>query len=109
MCGASAVVVEVHVPKTIMIMAGGTGGHIFPGLAVAEHLQAQGWRVVWLGSRTGMESTLVPPRGYAMAWIAMSGVRGKGLIQLALLPLRLLIAFWQSADRKSTRLNSSHS
>ena len=83
--------------KTIMIMAGGTGGHIFPGLAVAEHLRAQGWRVVWLGSKGGMEATLVTPRGFVMAWIAMSGVRGKGLVRLAILPLLLLTAFWQSA------------
>lgn len=86
-----------HAARTIMIMAGGTGGHIFPALAVAAHLQAQGWRIVWLGSKAGMESTLVAPHGYTMAWIAMSGVRGKGLWRLALLPLHLLIAFWQSA------------
>ena len=83
--------------RTLMIMAGGTGGHIFPALSVAEHVRAAGWNVVWLGSRAGMEARLVPARGYSMAWIRFSGVRGKGLLPLALLPLNLLIAFWQSA------------
>jgi len=85
-------------PRTIMIMAGGTGGHIFPALAVAEHLRAQGWRVVWVGVRGGMEERLIPPRGYAMAWVRFSGVRGKGIIAAALLPFNLLVAFWQTAQ-----------
>ena len=83
--------------RTIMIMAGGTGGHIFPALAVADELRAAGWKVVWLGTRGGMEARIVPPRGYTMAWVRMSGVRRKGLVRMALLPLSLLIAFWQSA------------
>lgn len=83
--------------RTLMIMAGGTGGHIFPALSVADHMRAQGWNVVWLGSRGGMEARLVPARGYTMAWMRFSGVRGRGLVPLALLPLNLLIAFWQSA------------
>jgi UDP-N-acetylglucosamine--N-acetylmuramyl-(pentapeptide) pyrophosphoryl-undecaprenol N-acetylglucosamine transferase len=83
--------------RTIMIMAGGTGGHIFPALAVAEHLRALGCHVVWLGSRAGMEARLVAPRGYTMAWIRFSGVRGKGLLRFATLPFGLLLAFWQSA------------
>jgi UDP-N-acetylglucosamine--N-acetylmuramyl-(pentapeptide) pyrophosphoryl-undecaprenol N-acetylglucosamine transferase len=79
-----------------MIMAGGTGGHVFPALAVADHLRTRGWRVVWLGARAGMEATLVPQHGYEMAWVRFSGLRGKGLIAKLLLPLNLLIAFWQS-------------
>ena len=77
-------------------MAGGTGGHIFPGLAVAEALRERGWRVHWLGAPGSMESRLVPPRGFALETIDFGGVRGKGLVTVALLPLRLLRAFWQS-------------
>jgi UDP-N-acetylglucosamine--N-acetylmuramyl-(pentapeptide) pyrophosphoryl-undecaprenol N-acetylglucosamine transferase len=80
-----------------MIAAGGTGGHVFPGLAVADRLRASGWRVVWLGSDSGMESSLVVKRGYEMAAVKFSGVRGKGPIAIFLLPLKLLLAFWQSA------------
>jgi UDP-N-acetylglucosamine--N-acetylmuramyl-(pentapeptide) pyrophosphoryl-undecaprenol N-acetylglucosamine transferase len=82
--------------RTALIMAGGTGGHIFPGLAVAEALREKGWQVHWLGGPESMESRLVPPRGFAFEQIDFSGVRGKGLVTLALLPLRLLKAFWQS-------------
>ena len=82
--------------KTALVMAGGTGGHIFPGLAVAEALREQGWRVHWLGGPQSMESRLVPPRGFTFEQIDFSGVRGKGWVTLALLPLRLLKAFWQS-------------
>ncbi|MGV3728105.1 undecaprenyldiphospho-muramoylpentapeptide beta-N-acetylglucosaminyltransferase [Hydrogenophaga sp.] len=79
-----------------LIMAGGTGGHIFPGLAVAEALRERGWRVHWLGAPGSMESRLVPPRGFTLETIDFGGVRGKGVVTLALLPLRLLRAFWQA-------------
>lgn len=81
-----------------LIMAGGTGGHIFPGLAVAEALRARGWRVHWLGAPGSMESRLVPPRGFALDTIDFGGLRGKGLLTKLLLPLNLLRAFWQSVQ-----------
>ena len=83
--------------RTALVMAGGTGGHIFPGLAVAELLQHQGWRVHWLGAPApSMESQLVPAKGLAFEAVQFGGVRGKGVLTLALLPMRLLQAFWQS-------------
>ena len=82
--------------RRALVMAGGTGGHIFPGLAVAEALRARDWTVHWVGAPDSMESRLVPPRGFTFETVQFSGVRGKGPVTLALLPLRLLKAFWQS-------------
>ena len=87
--------------KCALIMAGGTGGHIFPGLALAQALREHGWRVHWLGgsgslAQPSLESRLVPPQGFAFHALDFSGVRGKGLATLVLLPGRLLRACWQS-------------
>ena len=82
--------------KTLMVMAGGTGGHIFPGIAVAEELRAQGWRIVWMGNPDGMEARIVPQRGYETAWVRFGALRGKGLVRKLLLPANLLSGFWQA-------------
>jgi len=82
--------------RTILIMAAGTGGHIFPGLAIARELAARGWKVHWMGTPQGMENRLVAEAGYPMVRVDMSGVRGKGLRAWLVLPLRLARAFWQS-------------
>ena len=96
--GGSAVhaVTSVGATHSALVMAGGTGGHIFPGLAVAEALRAKGWRVHWLGAPGSMESRLVPASGFTLETIEFGGVRGKGLSTLVFLPLRLLRAFWQA-------------
>ena len=77
---------------TVMITAGGTGGHVFPGLAVAAKLVARGARVFWLGTRGGIEATLVPQRGIDFEAVAFRGVRGKGIATLVLGPFALFAA-----------------
>ncbi|MDD3353103.1 undecaprenyldiphospho-muramoylpentapeptide beta-N-acetylglucosaminyltransferase [Zoogloea sp.] len=81
---------------TLMVMAGGTGGHIYPGLAVADALRDRGWKVVWMGHPDGMEARIVPVSGYEMAWVRFTALRGKGLLRKLLLPFNLLRGFAQA-------------
>ena len=85
-----------HQAKTLMVMAGGTGGHVYPAMAVADNLKAQGWNIVWLATEGGMENRLIEGKGYAKAMMTMQGVRGKGLLGWLLLPIKLARALSQS-------------
>ncbi|MDI1300693.1 MAG: undecaprenyldiphospho-muramoylpentapeptide beta-N-acetylglucosaminyltransferase [bacterium] len=78
--------------KTVVVMAGGTGGHVFPALAVAEGLRARGVSIHWLGTRAGIEAELVPARGFPITYLDVSGVRGQGLRRLLLAPFKLVVA-----------------
>ena len=82
--------------QRVLIMAGGTGGHVFPGLAVAKRLQEQGVQVDWLGTHKGLEARLVPEAGIPIHFITISGLRGKGWKDLLLAPWRLTLAINQS-------------
>jgi UDP-N-acetylglucosamine--N-acetylmuramyl-(pentapeptide) pyrophosphoryl-undecaprenol N-acetylglucosamine transferase len=80
----------------VLILAGGTGGHVFPALAVAEELRARGAEVLWLGTRSGLEAEIVPRAGFALSFISISGLRGKGVLSWLLAPYKLALAFLQS-------------
>jgi len=82
--------------QILLIMAGGTGGHIMPGLAVAHEMKARGWHVMWLGHPERMEGRLVPPQGFELASLRFSGLRGKGIAALLKLPFTLSRACWQA-------------
>lgn len=77
---------------TVLIMAGGTGGHVFPALAVAEVLRARACDVVWLGTRRGIEARLVPAAGIRVEWVRITGLRGKGVLSWISAPFRLVRA-----------------
>ncbi|KPJ91848.1 MAG: UDP-diphospho-muramoylpentapeptide beta-N-acetylglucosaminyltransferase [Gammaproteobacteria bacterium SG8_15] len=82
----------------ILIMAGGTGGHVFPALAVADDLRARGVEVFWLGTRRGLEADVIPKANIPISYINVAGLRGKGLLGWVLAPLKLMYALWQGLN-----------
>ena len=74
---------------TLMVMAGGTGGHVYPAMAVADYMKEHGWNIVWLVTEGGMENRLIEGKDYKKAMMTMRGVRGNGLLGWVLLPIKL--------------------
>lgn len=83
-------------PESILIMAGGTGGHVFPAIAIAEALRTQGITVYWLGTRLGLEARVVPAADIEIKYISINGLRGKGWFSLLAAPFKITLALWQS-------------
>ena len=88
--------VHAAAPPLALIMAGGTGGHVFPALALARELRARSWQVVWLGTRRGLEARLVPAEQIALEWLSVGGLRGKGMLVWLTAPLQLTRALLQA-------------
>lgn len=82
--------------KTVMIMAGGTGGHVFPALAVADELKQQGYEIHWLGTAAGIEADVIPNAGYPLHFIQVKGLRGKGKLALLAAPIKIIKAIYQA-------------
>ena len=82
--------------KKLLVMAGGTGGHVFPAIAVARELQQQGWEICWLGTKDRMEADLVPKHGIPIEFIQISGLKGKGVGALLKAPFAILRAVMQA-------------
>jgi UDP-N-acetylglucosamine--N-acetylmuramyl-(pentapeptide) pyrophosphoryl-undecaprenol N-acetylglucosamine transferase len=82
--------------RPVIIMAGGTGGHVFPALALARLLRSRSYEVVWLGTRRGLEARIVPQNGFPIEWLSVGGLRGKGIATLLAAPFRLVHALVQA-------------
>jgi UDP-N-acetylglucosamine--N-acetylmuramyl-(pentapeptide) pyrophosphoryl-undecaprenol N-acetylglucosamine transferase len=82
--------------RPVLIMAGGTGGHVFPALALARVLRAEARPVVWLGTQRGIEARVVPAENFPIEWLSIGGLRGKGIVTLLAAPFKLAHALWQA-------------
>lgn len=83
-------------PRPILIMAGGTGGHVYPALAVADYLREKNIPILWMGTSTGLEARIVPDNHYPLVTISISGLRGHGLARWLLVPFQFSVALWQA-------------